>query len=186
MNLAGDEFESFVTDETFKVKPFSGPNSPNPSSLFGIYQNNILPVVGTTVNEDAVYMSGLEYINNKYHLGGKYACLSSPNAPKCPVNPKVCVKTKLLNKNTIRCSIFASKIPAHGGLNLCNSTQVTTCPSVDSMPTIAGGTVAIRSCTDGKKCYDGTIELCTPSSLLSDRVDPIPALGIELSDSQYL
>ena len=53
------------------------------------------------------------------------------------------------------------------------------------MPTIAGGTVAIRSCTDGKKCYDGTIELCTPSSLLSDRVDPIPALGIELSDSQY-
>ena len=185
VNLAGDEFESFVTDETFKVKPFSGPNSPNPSSLFGIYQNNILPVVGTTVNEDAVYMSGLEYINNKYHLGGKYACLSSPNAPKCPANPKVCVKTKLLNKNTVRCSIFASKIAAHGGLNLCSSTQVTTCPSVDSMPTIVGGTVAIRSCTDGKKCYDGTIELCTPSSLLSDRVDPIPALGMELSDSQY-
>ena len=52
------------------------------------------------------------------------------------------------------------------------------------MPRV-GGTVAIRSCTDGKKCYDGAVELCTPSSLLSDRVDPIPALGNELSASQY-
>ena len=57
-NLAGDDFESFVTDDTFAVKPFSGNNSPNPASLFGVYQDNILPIVGETVNPNAVYISG--------------------------------------------------------------------------------------------------------------------------------
>jgi len=181
VNLAGDEFESFVTDDTFKVKPFSGPNSPNPSSVIGVYQNNILPVVGTTVNEDAVYLSGLEYINDKYHLGGKYACLASPNAPRCPANPKLCVKAKLLNKDTVLCSVFTSKNALHGGLGLCSSA----CPAIDSMPKIGGGTVTIRQCADNKKCYDGTVELCQVSNLVSDRVDPIAGLGRELSDSQY-
>ncbi len=185
VNLAGNEFESFVTDDTFYVKPFSGPNSPNPSSLFGTYQNNILPVVGTTINEDAVYISGLEYINGKYHLGGKDACLSSPNASKCPDNPKLCVLTKLLNKDTVKCSIFASKAATQGGLSLCSSLQTTSCPSVDSIPKIGGGTVAIRLCPDSKKCYDGTIELCKLSNSLSDRVNPSAALGIELADNQY-
>lgn len=185
VNLAGDEFESFVTDDTFKVKPFSGANVPNPSSLFGVYQNDILPVVGTTINPDAVYISGLEYINGKYHIGGKYACLSSPSTSKCPDNPKLCVLTKLLNSNTVRCSVFASKGAAQGGLRLCSSTQMATCPSIDSMPKIGGGTVAIRKCADNQKCYDGTVELCKPSNDLSDRVDPAPDLGPDLDDSKY-
>lgn len=185
INLAGDEFESFVTDDTFKVKPFSGANSPNPASLFGIYQDNILPVVGTTVNPKAVYISGLEYINRKYHLGGKYVCLSSPNESKCPENPKLCVLTKLLNKDTVRCSIFASKSAAYGGLSLCTPEQTSTCSLIDSMSKIGGGTVAIRSCANNRKCYEGTEELCTLSYALSDRIDPAPDQGLELSDSKY-
>ncbi|MEA0970416.1 hypothetical protein Megvenef_00378 [Candidatus Megaera venefica] len=185
VNLAGDEFESFVTDDTFNVKPFSGPNSPNPSSIFGVYQNNIMPLVGTTVNQDAVYISGLEYVNGKYHLGGTHACLSSSKTSKCPDNPKLCVLTKLLNKDTVRCSVFASKSATQGGLSLCSSIETTTCPSIDSIARIGGGTVTIRKCTDNKKCYDGTVELCKVSNLVSDRINPAPNSEPYLADSQY-
>ena len=151
INLAGNTFESFVTDDSFVVRPFSGPNSPNPSSLFGRYQDNIPPVSGQTINEDAVYLSGLEYINGQYHVGGKYACLSGSDSTKCPQNPKMCVLSKLLNKNIVQCSIFFSKSIDHGGIKLCSAAQTSTCTAVDSLPRISGGTIPIRSCADNIK-----------------------------------
>ena len=185
INLAGNTFESFVTDHTFIVKPFSGANSPNPSSLFGRYQDNIPPVSGQTINEDAVYLSGLEYINGKYHVGGKYACLSGSDSAKCPQNPKMCVLSKLLNKNTVQCSTFFSKSIDHGGIKLCSPAQTSTCTVVDSLPRMAGGTIPIRSCAENIKCYDGTVELCQISTNPVDRINPSPALGSTLSDDQY-
>ena len=185
INLAGNTFESFVTDDSFVVRPFSGPNSPNPSSLFGRYQDNIPPVSGQTINEDAVYLSGLEYINGKYHVGGKYACLSGSDSTKCPQNPKMCVLSKLLNKNIVQCSIFFSKSIDHGGIKLCSAAQTSTCAAVDSLPRISGGTIPIRSCADNIKCYDGTVELCQISTNPADRINPSPALGSTLSDDQY-
>ena len=144
-----------------------------------------MPLVGTTVNQDAVYISGLEYVNGKYHLGGTHACLSSSKTSKCPDNPKLCVLTKLLNKDTVRCSVFASKSATQGGLSLCSSIETTTCPSIDSIARIGGGSVAIRKCTDNKKCYDGTVELCKVSNLVSDRINPAPNSEPYLADSQY-
>jgi hypothetical protein len=185
INLAGDGFESFVSDNTFTVKPFSGANSPNPSSLFGKYQDDILPVVGTTINQDAVYLSGLEYITGKYHLGGEYACLSSNDLTKCPDNPSMCVLSRLLNKDTVLCSTFFAKAMDHNGLSLCSATQTVDCNVLDSMPAISGGSIAIRSCAGGIKCYDGTEELCQTSYAPSDRVDPLASLGNVLEDDQY-
>ena len=52
--VAGNEFESFVTNNEFITKPFSGTNCPNPSSRFGVYQDNILPFDGGLEN-DVVY-----------------------------------------------------------------------------------------------------------------------------------
>lgn len=185
INLAGNTFESFVTDNTFAVKPFSGGNSPNSSSLFGKYQDNIPPVSGETINEDTVYLSGLEYINGEYHLGGKYACLSGSDLVKCPSNPKMCVLAKLLNKDTVRCSDFFSKSMELGGISLCNSAQTSSCNAFDSLPRISGGNITIRSCTDEIKCYDGDVELCQISNNPEDRVDPSSSLGHTLSDDQY-
>lgn len=185
INLAGNTFESFVTDDSFIVKPFSGPNVPNPSSLFGTYQDNVPPVSGTTINEDAVYLSGLEYINGKYHVGGKYACLSGSDSTKCPQNPKMCVLAKLLNKNTVSCSTFFSKSISHGGIKLCNAAQTTSCTVIDSLPRISGGNIPIRSCAENIKCYDGSVELCQISNDPADRINPSPSLGSTLGDDQY-
>jgi hypothetical protein len=185
INLAGDGFESFVSDDAFTVKPFSGAKSPNPSSIFGEYQDDILPVDGTTINEDAVYLSGLEYINGKYHLGGKFACLSSNDLVKCPDNPNMCILSNLLNKDIIVCSTFFTKAVDHNGLSLCSVNQTATCSVVDSLPAIAGGNIPIRSCAGGIKCYDGTKELCQTSYDPVDRVDPLASLGNILADDQY-
>jgi hypothetical protein len=185
INLAGDSFESFVTDDSFAVKPFSGPNSPNPSSLYGKYQDNIALISGQTINEDAVYMEGLEYINGKYHLGGKYACLSTTDIVKCPQNPKMCVLAKLLNSDLVACSTFFSKSIDHGGISLCRADQTATCTVIDLLPRKMGGTVPIRSCPGNIKCYDGTKELCQISQVTSDRINPLPSLGTTLSDNQY-
>ncbi len=184
INLAGNEFESFVTDNSFQVKPFSGGSAPNPSSLFGTYQHGVLPVSGTTINPDAVYLSGLEYINGKYHLGGKYACLSGHNYTKCPQNPKMCILSNLLNRNTVLCSTFFSKSIDHGGLSLCAPAQ-SGCPVVDTMPRISGGVVNIKSCPGGDKCYENSVELCQISLAPNDRVSPSSSLGLTLGDDQY-
>lgn len=185
INLAGNTFESFITDDTFIVKPFSGPNSPNPSSLFGKYLDDIPPVSGETINEDAIYLHGLEYINGKYHVGGKYACLSGSDSAKCPQNPKMCVLAKLLNKNIVRCSTFFSKSISHGGIKLCSSAQTSSCTVIDSLPRISGGTIPIRSCAENIKCYDGSVELCQISNDPADRIHPSPSLGSTLSDDHY-
>jgi hypothetical protein len=182
INLAGDEYDSFVTDNSFRIKPFPGP--PNPDSLFGNYQNGILPFDGTQENPDAVYLSGLEYIMGKYHLGGKYSCLSALNNKKCPDDPKLCVLTRLLNTNIVRCSVFMSKSIQHGFVR-CTNSQTSDCTQIDSMNRIGGGTIAIRSCDDGIKCYDGNNDLCEVSKKVADRIDPSPSLGTTLSEDQY-
>lgn len=184
INLAGVEFESFVTNDSFISKPFSGDNSPNPSSLFGVYQDNTLPVVGTTINEKAVYISGLEYINGAYHLGGKYACLTNINDERCPDNIEMCVLAKLLNKDTVRCSAFSSKMSQYGGLSLCVGAQ-NSCAVIDSLSKISGGIINIRDCGTQGKCYDGGAELCEISYDPTDRQDPSAFYGDTLSASKY-
>jgi hypothetical protein len=184
INLAGDTYDSFVTDESFQVKPFPGP--PNPNSLFGNYKDDILPYdENTGENPDAIYLSGLEYIMGKYHLGGKNNCLTSSSNKKCPDNPKLCVLTKLLNTNTVKCSVFMSKSMQYGGFVRCTDNQTFNCAEIDTMTKIGGGTVKIRSCDNGVTCYDSSNELCIVSTSLDNRMDPSPSLGTTLSEDQY-
>ena len=184
INLAGNEFESFVTNDEFITKPFSGINAPNPSSRFGVYQDNILPFAGGVVNDDAVYIRGLEYINGSYHLGGKYACLTSVNGKRCPEDIEMCVLTKLLNKDTVRCSLLSSKASLYGGLSVCIGAQGS-CAVVDSVSRISGGIINIRDCGAQGKCYDGGIELCKVSQDAADRQDPSASLGKVLAASNF-
>lgn len=194
VNLAGDEFDAFVTDDTYQSKPFSGPKSPNPSSIYGNYLNDIPPIENNVVNQNAVYIDGLEYINGKYHLGGKYVCLKNIDYTRCPTNPKICVLTSLLARDTVPCTKFMEKFAEHKGLVLCTADQTANCGKIDSLTATDGSSIAIRSCppADGGgsnkpnlKCYDGTEALCVTSYTLADRVDPSADLGLVLSDSQY-
>ncbi len=185
VNLAGVDFESFVTDDDFITKPFSGEKSPTPSSLLGVYKNDILPIVGQEVNNSAVYLTGLEYINGSYHLGGKYSCLSDAGTKRCPENIEMCVLTKLLNKDVVKCSVFASKSSVYGGLKLCTSEQES-CNIIDSISKIDGsGDINIRACPGQVKCYESDVELCKISNDPSDRYEPSASLGNILSEDQY-
>ena len=204
INLAGNEFESFVTDDSFITKPFSGPKALNSTTRFGDYQDDATPLTITdlsgvaigftdllpdsivTKNEDAVYLGGLEYISGSYHLGGKHACLESYSYTKCPQNPKMCVKAKLLNRNEVRCTTFFEKSSENGGLNICFPSQTSSvCPPSGTIPKKNGGSIEIRDCGAAGKCYASAVELCQISYALSDRVDPSASLGRTLGDNQY-
>jgi len=186
INLIGNELEAFVTDDTFASRPFSGPNAPTPASIFGTYQNNIPPITPDGIeNLEAVYVSGLEYINDKYHLGGKYACLSNFNNSHCPTDPTLCVLTKLENSDVVLCSEFFDKRREHNSLEQCTIFQNSNCNYVDSIDKIGGGTIEIKQCTNGSKCYNSDVELCKVTTDLANRFDPSPDLGETLSDSEY-
>ena len=107
-----------------------------------MYQDNILLFDGGLENDDAVYIKGLEYINGSYHLEGKYACLTSINGKRCPDDVEMCVLTKLLNKDTVRCSLLSSKASLYGGLSVCVGAQGS-CAVVDSVSKISGGIINI-------------------------------------------
>ena len=97
----------------------------------------------------------------------------------------MCVRTNLLNRDTVSCSIFAKKSTQHRGLSLCSVDQKITCSVIDSMPTIAGGSINIRKCGDLTKCYDGSAELCKISTAAADRDKPSSDFRREIPDSQY-
>ncbi|MDP4832983.1 MAG: hypothetical protein NWR41_04705 [Rickettsiaceae bacterium] len=185
INLAGNKFESFVTNDAFITKPFTGTKAPNASSLFGVYQDNALPIAGGVLNEDAVYISGLEYINDHYNFGGTYACLTNVNSRRCPDDIEMCVLTKLLNKDTVRCSLLSAKATKNGGLNPCTVIQQGVCPVADSLSKISGGTINIRDCGAQGKCYDGGVELCKVSQDVADRHIPSVSYGNKLPASQF-
>lgn len=193
VNLAGYNFGSFVTDDSLAKKAFSGPNAPNPGSIYGTYKNNEKPLNDDySENQYAIYLYGLEYVNDKYIVGGKYACLENLDADKCPTNRQACVLSKLQNSNIVNCENFQSKLALYPGLVLCTTAQTLdhACNTViDSLPSLSGGGngINIHSCGGGVYCYTSSSnsEVCTMSNLSSDRYLPDPALGPTLSDSQY-
>lgn len=185
INLAGNTLESFVTDNSFITKPFTGLQAPNPSSLFGTYQDDILPLDGNEVNDNAVYLTGLEYINGAYHVGGTNVCLEQVNATKCPDDVTSCVLAKLLEKDTVACSDFLSKATLYGALSVCES-DISSCTVIDSISKITGGNINILNCGDLGICYDNAgVELCKISQAPGDRIYPEASLGDTLAQDKY-
>jgi hypothetical protein len=192
INLAGFEYGSFATDYNYTTMPFSGPNAPNSSSIYGTYKNNIPPYPTPTPPAVATYLTGLEYVNSQYIQGGKYACLNLSNVDNCPNDTTLCVLTNLLNRNTVSCSVFFDKVQARPNLRVRTSSD-TNCSVIDSIPAATGGTaVNIYQCdpiTPGtmNNCYGnpGDPALCVVSMQYPDRFDPAASLGAVLQDSQY-
>ncbi len=194
VNLAGYNFDSFVTDDSFAKRPFSGPKSPNPGSLYGNYRNNLSPInndFSENTDPNVLYLNGIEYINDKYHAGGKYACLEHVDATKCPQNVKNCVLSNLDNTNVISCSTFLEKLSQYPDLNLCNVTQMSVCTTnAEYIPGNNGGYIVIKSCgNEGSEgyCYISSTgdEICKVSYDPAKREIPSASLGATLSDSQY-
>lgn len=197
MNLAGYNFDSFVTDNTFIQKPFTGTTAPTPTTIYGTYKNGLTPF--TTYNNNyyainnATYLYGLEYKNDKYIQGGNYACASFRNTSHCPINLENCVLSKLLNSNIVDCTTFLNKIKTYPDLKQCDTSCVgtsctvkdTTCTSIDSIAALTTGNTntTIYNCTPSSgrnyHCYANTdkarnVRLCEISMSPLDRYRPAP------------
>ncbi|PCJ29707.1 MAG: hypothetical protein COA94_00595 [Rickettsiales bacterium] len=189
--LAGTQFEALVTDDNYAMNPFmNAPPLKDPTSILGTYLDNILPISLNPPyarNPYAVYMSGLEYISNKYHLGGKYICVRNKNMRQCPDDIHMCVLAKLANKNTVKCSIFYKSTENHPGLSMCSPDQARnpSCGVIDFMPKISGGRVNIKKCADGALCYESDAELCTVGMSAAERSIPGAQFGETLATNQH-
>lgn len=183
INLAGYDFTSFVTDNTYVEKPFVGAKAFNAATLFGTYKNNAVPFdAATQAITDATYLYGLEYINDKYVQGGKYACakFSESDVQRCPINEKNCVLSNLLNRDLVNCTDFFNKAKNYTGLRLCTASEVA-CVAKDSIAGKNGGAgIIIYQCggPTGNYCYNNVsnLEVCKISMKPIDRYNPAPDL----------
>lgn len=210
VNLAGYDFISNVTDENFTQKPFSGPHSINPLSIYGTYKPGPIDNVaapyaiqsdGSIKTTDGIYLTGLEYVggndinifDGKYIEGGSYTCLQTSSLDRCSAaNTTNCVLTNLLNRDTVNCKDFATKLSKYNNLHLCTSADGSYCMLTDSLPAKKDGNgITINDCGNNNYCYTNDQNpdsaVCVISLQNQDRYYPAPNTGavMTLQDSQY-
>ncbi len=182
INLAGSNYLAFATDDTYVMKPFTGIHSTNPSTIYGTYQNDIPPYDSQgNVNKNAVYLTGLEYINGKYIDGGTKVCLQDLDMVHCPDDTTNCILSKLVNSNIVYCSDFFNKTTQYNNLKLCSNSE-SNCSDIDSLPGKNGGPgIKIKKCDSGF-CYTNinNVEVCKVSLKPSDRYMPT-----DVSNGEY-
>ena len=100
INLLGKDYSVFVTDKDYNTIPFTkGSTSEDAGTLRGTYK-------------DDLYLTGMEYNNFKYKMGGDYICLMDTDSDtySCPINKENCVLAKNLNiKGTDEKTLVSNK-----------------------------------------------------------------------------
>ena len=87
INLLGKDYNVFVTDKEYNTIPFTEDStSKDAGTLRGTYK-------------DGLYLTGMEYNNFKYKMGGAYICLTDPDSDiySCSINKQNCVLAKNLD-----------------------------------------------------------------------------------------
>ncbi|WP_341756180.1 MULTISPECIES: hypothetical protein [unclassified Candidatus Tisiphia] len=200
INLAGYNFTSFMAyisntpPAIYTAMPFSGEKSMNPSTIYGEYKNDKIPydTKGSPIT-DVVYLKGLEYINGKYIQGATHGCLQSKDTEKCipGVNDTNCVLAKLLESDTVDCSMFKEKRTDPKYLNLrIRQKSDTNCNKTDSISGLNGGAgITIYACDNSVYCYtndrNAGVEVCKVSIDAKDRINPLPSLGNPINTGQH-
>ncbi|MGV2333229.1 MAG UNVERIFIED_CONTAM: hypothetical protein LVR18_03570 [Planctomycetaceae bacterium] len=199
INLAGYDYDSFVTDSNYAQKPFSGPRSINPLSIYGIYKDNKAPYDSNgNAIKNVVYLNGLEYYNGKYTRGGRLSCLSGYKFEDCLTGKsnENCVRTSLVNKDFVKCTNFHTNILGkYQGISVCSTLQLKTYkPSATvKLPGALSGTQNIsvfKEASSGRYCYtyngyEANGELCTIGYTSAVRETPSPIFGDILAPNQY-
>ncbi len=188
INLAGYNFSSFmayINSSQYIAMPFSGAKSINPLTIYGEYKNDVNPAETAPYdqngkpNNDAVYLTGIEYVNGQYIQGATHSCLAFKDTDKkCipSVNDANCVLVNLLESNIVDCKTLKNKSidPQYLNLRICNKFD-TNCKSKESMTGIGGG-ITIYQCDNSVICYRNNnhpdIEVCKISMDSGNRVTP--------------
>ncbi len=203
INLAGYNFTSFMAyisntpPVVYTAMPFSGKNSMNPSTIYGEYKNDKEPnkkapydTEGKPIT-DAIYLKGLEYINGKYIQGATHGCLQSKDTEKCipRVNDTNCVLAKLLESDTVDCSVFREKSIQYQNPRICQETD-TSCNETDSIPGLNGKKgITIYACDNSVHCYVNNrnpgVEVCKVSVDFNNRIAPPSSQGDKINTGQH-
>ncbi len=208
--LIGSKFGSLVTDETLASAPFEQEidlgalgTINNPLTKFGDYIDRntgdpIAPYMPDPAdpneiigNIDAIYVGGLQYLNGMYHIGGKYSCAVQLDQDVCPINPKACVLSDLLNSDMVSCKLWFEKIRDFPGIKR-QSASDSGCSLIEDFGGTAPYVMKIKTCDAGYryKITGGTApdegeELCELKHTVDQRIDPLPNMGSELEPYQY-
>lgn len=155
INLGGNDYAGYATDWTFAKQPFSGSRAIlNSKSIFGNYKDNAQPYdAGYNVNNAAVYLNGIEYLNGTYQVGAEYFCLTGYKIDDC-LSGKTrqnCVLSELLNSNVISCTTFTGIKSAYPSADVCNpsnnSVKCDYANPVASYNGYGGSSVSVIPCT---------------------------------------
>lgn len=178
INLAGFDYNAFVTDNENHQMPFSGSHAFGAASRFGNYLPYtitgsalsdpapvppVTPAPSTTnpnpLPTGAIYLNGLEYQNNSYSKGGDYICVSNNDSQMTPCSietPQNCVLTKLLSVNTVQCSKFIKTLHNYSSLTPC-TLPVPNTYSIDStLPAMCSDFQNSTGCNDTLNFYKYT------------------------------
>lgn len=194
LNLAGFDFSAFVTDPQFNKVPFKDTRPPSVTMKWGNYVGGGQPYQqqgSNWVPTGAKYLSGMEYDENGYVVGGSQICAKSSSEEACSENKQNCVLTKLKNTNIVKCEDFLTKRSKYPGLKICSSSESSSCPmQSDGFERVGGGTLQVRKCSPSNLpeyyCYDSNVELCDVSFELTDRITPaFNGSNAVLTKSQY-
>jgi hypothetical protein len=198
VNLAGYDFASFVADiavapaSLYNAMPFSGVNSMNSLTIYGKYKNNVKPydLANGKVNNAAIYLKGLEYINGKYIHGGTSGCLQLKDQEKCVPSQSDgnCVKAQIIESDTVDCEVFnkISTNPNYPNFRICNGSE--TGRVLQNILDLGGG-ISVYKCDNSVTCYDNNrknnVEVCRVSTDLNNRLDPSKLLGPVINSGQH-
>ena len=190
--IAGLEFDSIVTDDTYVIPPFKERrieflnNTESGLTILGDYYNDKLPLTDNGDEVDAKYIGGLEYLSGEYERGGTKIFAAINNDIRChqPKEANVssnayeneydntnCVLSYLNYATKIDCKKFKDK----GATKWCSKNQKECSTYADPLEIQDHGEVKFRDCGD-EKCYDPpetiTRPICAESYHPDERVIP--------------
>jgi len=221
INLIGYNFSSFVaympeaptTDDPYSFQPFSGSKALTPLSVYGTYKDTVPTLLTDITSAEEItnyitsvlrdkgytggkYLTGLEYINGFYIVGGTHACLDPISITHCPLDITNCVLTKLAESNVTDCKTFKEKQQTIPNLRACtkdDDLEGSGCVP-EKVPDTGESGITIYKCLNNLNCYvrNGTNkdnkykEICTVTLDKDSRIIPSPDRGKVLNKGQVL
>ena len=190
LNLAGSIYTAFATNDNFLIQPFDGDHALDKDTRYGNYKDNIYPIDlndPSQTNPKALYINGLQYIDQKYVTGATRLVLDLPFVPTCQ-NVHNCVLSQYANTMIIPCENYYKIMLKYNNPKKCSEADIN-CQNIYSYtnPQNNNHKMEIKQCQD-KRCYTLTSDTNVCFQYNNDpqyRVIPKTTASILQKDEYY-